>query len=795
MLSLRFKILAVAAILVLLSQIATVAAVLFTANRDVAARASDSLEIGATVLEQAFRSEAEQAENTVAALASDYGFKQVVATGDAQTTESALNNHARRAGADGAFLVDARQQIIAAIGDAEFLAALDDQIKSTQYGDAATHTALVSSTKAYKIVTVPVRAPLPIAWLSMGFALTDNYARNLEQLTGLNVSVLVSRNGAARVLASSLLPSGPIALNELKSTGRKYARDGSAPATLNIAGIDYLALQRPLLGDNSRDGDASGELSVLLSKSLTEAMAPYRLLRTAAIALAAIPLIAALIGAALLSRALTRPIQKLLAAAVRIQGGDYGTPVTIGSGDELSQFAVAFNSMQDEIAYREKRISYQAQHDSITGLFSRDHSLEVLNQKIAESQQGETLAVVLVCLKGLGEIAGTLGHDIADAYLKKASQQLRQAVDSKHTVARMEGDTFLLILSNTGATDARLLAEDLVTQFKAGVRLPDVNVNTNPIIGIALYPEHGNDHDQLLLRATVATDASSEVRRPVRFYRTGDEERRLLNMTLLQDLRRAVENDELQLHYQPKIAVPNETVCGVEALVRWNHPTYGWLPPAEFIPILEKAGSISLLTRWALEKAAQQNNVWQQAGIELTVAVNFSALDLLDTDLPWFVTDTLRDYSMPAEKLIIEITEEAMVRDFSNATTVLGRLRDLGIRISIDDFGTGYSSLSQLKMLPVNEMKIDRSFIAQLAEDQADTAIVGASIELAHKLGLSVVAEGVANGATLRWLQQFGADYAQGYYWAPPMPADELTDWVKQFNGGATRQTRALELA
>jgi len=784
--TLRFKILATAAALVLLSQIGTVAAVLITARQDVAERAERTLETGADVLGQATASQAEQFASTVQALASDYGFKQAVGMNDVPTLESALANHALRAGADIAILVDSEQQLVATVGAAD----LPDewlQNHTRKIASGNRYFAFIGEGVAYIVVTVPVRAPLPVAWLSMGYSLSGERAERLKNLTGFDVSIITRDAEHSHVVASTLPPEQIDGIASALKLPETAPEINSHTRRITLGEQEQLALYRPMI---SRDGS----LAVLLTNSMNDAMAPYRLLRGAAIALGAIPLLFALAGAVLLSRTLTKPIQKLMQAALRIQAGDYTIPVSIRSGDELNEFASAFNSMQAEIAQREQRISYQSRHDSVTGLYGRDYILELMQEQTDANQETGKLAIMLITLGSLNDVSGTLGHDIADSYLKQAATQLRQLIDSRYPIARVDGDLFLVILSQTGATDARILAEELVTHFKTGVRLPNVNVSVNPRIGIAIYPEHGRDRDQLLRRATLAINADPELRRPVRFYRDGDEELRIRNLALLRDLRRAISSSELELHYQPKINVSDESVCGVEALVRWNHPTYGHLSPAEFIPIIEQAGNISAITRWVLETAARQQSRWAAEGLDLHVAINFSGQDLLDPDLPWFVIDTLRENHMAADRLVVEVTEEAMIRNFGQAATVLQRLRDLGIKVAIDDFGIGYSSLSQLKQLPVDQLKIDKSFIAKLPDDEADKIIVSASIELARKFRLELVAEGVSNIEAYRWISNAGIELAQGYFWSAPLKADALSAWIKGFAGEAGRKSKTLQL-
>ena len=783
MLSLRFKILAVAATLILLSQIGTVATVLVTANRDVSARATLALEAGSEIFQKTNQSRTAQFGNTVSALAADYGFKRAIGTGDKLTIESALTNHARRAGADIALLFDNDGQLIASTGDATKISSQFQRILGPARDNDFGKTALVVDGVGCEIFTVPVRAPLPVAWLAMGFAITDSYAQRLSDLTGLHASIVAnSGEGPPQVIASSL--TGPTRDALASATAFVSLND---PSTISIAGAEHLVIGRPLNAGESA-------LTVLLTNSVADAMAPYQLLQTAAIALGTLPLLLALAGAVLLSRTLTRPIKKLVDAARRMQAGNYDEPVIIHTGDEFDQFAEAFNSMQNEIAQREERISYQSRHDSLTGLHNRDFALERLGIEIS-SARGENcqLAVMVITLNALTEIAETLGHDIADDYIRQAATQLRSYLASPYTLARLETDSFLAILPGLGSDEATDVADQLIAKLGTDVALPDITVTVRPGIGIAVYPDHGERHDQLLHRATIAGSRSNRTEQPIGVYQRGDDEKLLRRMTLVQDLRRATRHQELKLYYQPKVWVSDGSVCGAEALVRWDHPTFGWLGPNEFIPILEQSGNISVLTRWALAATVRECAGWRNDGLDLTLSVNFSAQDLLDNDLPWFVQDVLQEADVAPESLIIEITEEAMVRNFAQATTVLRRLREMGIKISIDDFGTGYSSLAQLKNLPVDEIKIDRSFISELPDNAADAAIVRAATDLAHNLGLECVAEGVENGAAFRWIRENGVERAQGFYFSEPLPAEVFGRWARDFTGGSTIETRTLQ--
>jgi diguanylate cyclase (GGDEF)-like protein len=487
-------------------------------------------------------------------------------------------------------------------------------------------------------------------------------------------------------------------------------------------------------------------------------------------------------GAALVARAITRPVRELVRTAIRIRDGDYSEPVLPVRDEDLGPLATALNTMQAGIAEREHRITFQAQFDGLTGLPNRVAALARLEALVQrDGAAGPPAALLVVDLGSFGNIASTLGHDIGDALLAQAAERLRASVDARHVVARITDDMFLIVLDGAGLDAARELAEDLVRLLGAGLSVRDVNISLNAIVGIAVFPEHGRQADQLLLRATVAKDDARLAQQSIHVYQEGREERRTRQLQILGDLRRAVRHDELKLYLQPKIALPEGRVCGAEALVRWDHPSFGWLPPGEFIGVAERFGHISLITRWALTAAVRECRLWVEEGLDLSIAVNLSSRDLLDPKLPVFVLELLRDHDLAPRHLTLEITEEALVRDFAHATLVLQCLRDLGVRIAIDDFGTGYSSLAQIKRLPVDELKIDRAFVMELPQDHDDAAIVRSTIGLAHDLGLEVVAEGVEAPEALRWLAAHGCEAAQGFFISRPMPAESFVQWEARY--------------
>ena len=308
-------------------------------------------------------------------------------------------------------------------------------------------------------------------------------------------------------------------------------------------------------------------------------------------------------------------------------------------------------------------------------------------------------------------------------------------------------------------------------------------------IGLVIYPEHASEPDVLLQRADIAMYVAKDTHAGFVLFDPTQDQHSPRRLALLGELRRAIEQRQLLLHYQPKVDTHSGQILGVEALVRWQHPTHGLIPPGEFIPLAERTGLIEPLTHFVLDAALHQCRDWRQAGHELSVAVNLSARRLLDLDFPDEVAATLATWEIPARLLVVEITESTIMADPTHAMQILGRLNQMGVQLSIDDFGTGYSSMAYLKNLPVHELKIDRSFVGQMTTDSRDAVIVRSTVDLGRNLGLRVVAEGVEDQATWQALAALGCDAVQGYYISRPVPAEDLISWLEQ-QGAPAAQPR-----
>ena len=419
---------------------------------------------------------------------------------------------------------------------------------------------------------------------------------------------------------------------------------------------------------------------------------------------------------------------------------------------------------------------HQSLHDALTGLPNRVLFRDRIEQAVraAERRHGGA-AVMIMDLDHFKEVNDTLGHHHGDVLLQEVAERLKTTLRTADTVARLGGDEFGILLPDVlAAPDAQAVAEILQTALREPFIVDGLTLEMGGSIGIAFHPDHGDHVELLIQRADIAMYAAKEAGLGFAHYEPQQDHYSPRRLSLAGELRSALENEELELHYQPKADVVTGRIVGVEALVRWNHPRHGLLGPEEFVPIAEQTGLIVPLTRWVLGASMRQVQAWQGQGYELSVAVNLSARSFLDTALAVDIPMLLQLHKIEPKLLELEVTESTIMLDPVRATATLERLSEIGLRLSIDDFGTGYSSLANLKRLPVDLIKIDKSFVLEMATEHSDAAIVRSTIELAHNLGLQVIAEGVEDRQIWEELARLGCDYAQGFYLSRPLPADKL---------------------
>ncbi len=724
---------------------------------------------------------------TASILASDFAFREAIATGDRNTIISALANHRARFQASAMFLVNTNHQLIA---DTTGLTQANEKLPFPELivaaeNDGTAAAIVLLNGKLYQIVVVPVLAPTPIAWLASGFIIDDNYAHQLQSLTGLEVSLLTRQNNAKQwqlqtsTLPNSLAKNLPSVLSNVMNH-RQQATEPNA-AEFSLGDEDYLARISKMTSS------ADLKIVAVLQRSLREALKPLYFLQKMLLILSLLAFTVALIASAWIARSITNPIRQLSAQAQRIQAGDYtqaiGNRNQRNHPDEIGQLAASFNHMSQSIAVRETKIIELANSDLLTGLPNRAVFLQRLEAAIKNiDQTGAIITVMMMDIDRFKEVNEILGHHIGDLLLKEVARRLQTVVSRESdTVARLGGDEFAILMMTADDEGTQFIANKVLKIFDQSIMLEGQEIIANASIGIAYHPQHGEDMNTLLSHADLAMYAAKRNHASYLIYDTSLESQSQQHLSLMAELRHALANNEFTLYYQPKIALATGAVSHVEALIRWDHPLRGQVTPDNFIPFAEHTGFIIKITRWVIEQVIRQQQEWIKTGVMINVSINISARDLIAPKLPAIFAKLMQGHDVPPQCLILEITESSIMANLLGAMETMNMLRTMGLQMSVDDFGTGYSSLAYLKRLPVSELKIDRSFVSNMESDSDDAIIVRSTIDLAHNMGLTVVAEGVENQATYDMLAAMGCDYLQGFYICRPLTAGDLPQWIKDY--------------
>lgn len=769
--SFRARVFTVLLGLVALMEGATYLAMLNVTRDSLREQSEAQLRVGARVFDNLLASRADDLRVAARVIAADFGFKDAATSGDPETMRSALANHSLRIGADLAMLIGLDGRIVASTLPPEAApgAFPFPELFEPATADESHSSVVMLGEQAVQLVVTPLNAPAQIAWVAIGVAVDDALLERFRELTNLSISFIGSTPEGVRLLASSL-----------PANERPLPLDGGAGlhhyemTELAAAGSRYLALARPI--------DESERITAVLKISLARAMATYAELRLRLSIVFVLALALAVLAARALAATVTRPLRRLARASHRIARGDYESRVEHEGSTEIDVLAKALNDMQQGIRDRQARIVYQSRHDSLTGLPNRAVATDRLDIGLRHARRKRhRFALLMLDLNGFKAINDRLGHEIGDRVLKEFARRLASALRPSDAVARLGGDEFLIQLSNAGVPQARETAHRVLEIGRQPVALDEFQLRIDLSIGIAAYPEHGQEREQLMRRADIAMYAAKDSAEGIAVYRHGQDEDHLRRLATIADLRRALDENALSVVYQPKMSLAACRANAVEALVRWEHPELGPISPADFIPLAEQAGLINRLTHWMLEQVLAQVAEWRESGLDVDASVNISAHDLLDEHLPELTGKLLERHRLPAEALTLEITESAVMRDTASARAVMERLQRRGVRLSIDDFGTGHSSLAQLKGLPVDELKIDKSFVLNLDEDAEDAVIVRSTVELAHNMGLAVTAEGVESETSLELLRAYGCDVVQGFYLSRPLDPERATRWLERY--------------
>ncbi|MEH3085344.1 MAG: EAL domain-containing protein [Xylophilus ampelinus] len=793
--SLRARIALIVTVLLLAVQVLGATAVGTIIASDARRNVDDRLQVAQGVFRQVVQSHRDRLTQAATVVAADYGFREAVAVGNEATIVSALRNHGNRISADLVMLLGL---------DGELVADTRDPAEGGKSGQAFAYPDLVGEARRngnaaaiglldgrlYELVVVPVRAPVTIAWIVMGFRIDAGFVETITSITGLDVSFLGRAEGAGQawtLLAGSLpgpaaaaLPAAFAALPRLAAPEPQQA-----PAvTLELAGAEHRARVVRLHG-------GAEPVVAVLQQSMDEALAPLRRLQSTLLLLTLAGVAVSVLVSLWTARNLARPIGMLTRFARGIGEGQYPEPIAVRRDDEIGALARTFNRMREALIERERRITDLAYRDALTGLPNRVLFSDRLQQAIAAAARAEdALAVMVMDLDRFKYVNDTLGHPIGDLLLREVGERLRRALmRATDTVARLGGDEFAVLLPGADLHAARHVARRMRAALEQPMVIDGQLVDVSASIGIVAYPQHGDGPHDLMRRADVAMYAAKRADGGVAVYDERHDNHTLERLSLMSELRQAVERDELTLHYQPKLDLASGAVRQVEALVRWDHATRGFVSPDRFVPFAEQTGYIKAITQWVAGRALAQCAEWRARGIALDVSINVSARDLPGGELPGVFAALLARHQLDPSCVWVEITESAVMEDAAQALQTLEQLHALGIRLSIDDFGTGYSSLAYLKRMPVDEIKIDRSFVLGMGRDPDDETIVRSTIDLGHNMGLVVVAEGVEDAAVMERLRALGCDRVQGYHLSKPLPPAQLEAWLRD------RQARDAEAA
>ena len=712
-------------------------------------------------------------------LAADYGFREALTSGDADTIVSVLANHGARIGATEAALLatDFKLRSTTAPHPADLAAVAARLAGSAAEGGRASTIALLGG-RPYQVVLVPVKAPLLVDWVLMAFPLDAQLVSDMRNLSGLDLTVLTRTKGAE---------PWTVALTSLDGAhGANLARgnwDGatSEPGMSTAFALgEELGLRAIALGGGGRGAAGGAEVLALVSLSVDDAVRLPADLQIALIAINLVGLVVFALGSVVTARRVTTPLRGLVAAAERLGAGDYATPMHgLARADEVGDLSQSFERMRISVAENQAQILRLAYWDSLTGLPNRARFRDTVNDAIAHAGRQRTVALLLLDLNRFKHVNDVLGYRVGDLVLVAVGERLSHAVAREgDVVARLSGDEFAHPAAGRRRRAALSVARSIEQALDAPLTLEEHHIDVGAGIGIACWPVHADGGDALLVRTEMGMYAGTRRSNGPMVYDPSIDVTSAQTLTLMTDLRHAVDRGELRLYLQPKLALDDRRVCGAEALVRWQHPQRGLVPPMEFIPFAEQTGFIRVLTQWIFEEAARHWQALAEDGFELLLSVNLSTRDLLDVELPQKFAALLAKHRVPAEAFCLEITESAIMDDPQRALATLDKLSELGFKLSIDDFGTGYSSLAYLKRLPVDELKIDQSFVRHMQAGTDDAMIVRSTIDLAHNLGITVVAEGVENIEVWDMLRELKCDQAQGFFMGRPMPVTDFVAWT-----------------
>jgi diguanylate cyclase (GGDEF)-like protein len=724
-------------------------------------RLSRDLSIAQNVLERVLQSRERQLYSSASVLTSDFGFKQAVASTDKNTIDSALLNFGQRIEADLMALISLDGETITSspyvlMADQDFPYPNVLDVINKQEGSSSL---MMLDKHLYQVIILTIDAPKPIALALVGFKLDQSLLEQLYEITKLETTMQVY-SGAQEIYRLSTLADAPLQ--------KALAGVDLKPSWLSIT----LTNDIPFVSKQFVLADKLDYQTVItLSEETQPLFADLVLLQVKITTIGLLAILLATLLAAWFARKLSKPLTLLGSVAERIADGDYTKEINITSNNkEVSLLSDAFTTMQTNIQAREQEIVYQARYDILTSLYNRHHVANVLKSKFLDKKTFLAIGINIFGFRGINDI---FGYHNGDLCLKELALRLSQF---DGVAARLTGGELLWLPEHPpSAVFIEHLKETLETPIDTG----DVSIGIKIAMGIINCPNDANNAEEVFKRMNIVLDEAQITRQFVLPFTSELEERYSRRLSIITELKNTLEHvrDELSLHYQPKLGLKKGTVTHVEALIRWTNARLGFVSPEDFIAIAEQAGFIENITNWVISRAIDDAARFKAANLDVSVAINLSAKDIMDPTLLPKILTLLKAKNLSTESLSFEITEGDLVKDHDKAIIHLQAFRNEGFEIAIDDFGTGYSSMAYLQNLPVTTLKVDKSFVLNLHEKDGDQKIVKTVISLAHSFGMNVVAEGVENIEALTLLAKWGCELAQGYYICKPTTADKLIIW------------------
>lgn len=707
-------------------------------------------------------------------LVSDFGFKQTIATGDQPTIQSALVNLSTRIGGNLTMLVSLDGRIIARSMNTdkdETIFPFERMLGQENIHESKPKLAIYED-QLSAIVLVPVLAPRAIAWLAVISPINAEQLKEFKVLSRMDVELSATMEmfgGEHKLLSTSATDDTPYAL---------LGSEGIAPNQIFMQkhGQDsWLSLLIPI-----QTAHGSEDAALLIQhNTLPERQIFIRALSIYG-AFTFFVLLTCILVVSYISMGITRPIETFKKTIEFIASGDYSRKVIVNDDGDFKALADGFNMMMDSIHKQQQKIKHQLNYNIDTNLPNRAWFEDSLKEKLIVSRGDMSqIAVCIVAIDNYQEINFTIGHNTSIKFIRAIAERMQGTVKKNAIMAQIGSNKFAVAIPFFDYDAIDLIIQTIVQAQEHPIVIDDISLDVRVHVGYCIYPQDSDTGSELLQKAEVALMSAYNKLQRYAIYDSTYDNRDSMRLSLMSELRDAIHTDQLEIYVQPKICLKENTICGVEALVRWQHPREGFMSPDLFIPLAEKTGQIVHLTRYVMDKMIDFCKKNKELGRAFTTTINLSARDLQTRDLPSVLQEKVDAANLEPHWLGLEITESHLIDDPQVALSILHTLKSMGFKLSIDDFGEGYSSMGYLKMLPVDELKIDKQYIRTLIEEPKNLAIVEATIILAHKLGLECVAEGVEDEETMNKLRTLNCEQVQGYYVSKPMSLKDFELWLK----------------